>query len=86
MIPVLAQESVFILIPIRDLIPPPAILFNPLMAVSVDQATGENGTPSTTQVTGDATPDGLTVYMALANQYFKVRPPPFHRLSQHEQR
>jgi hypothetical protein len=59
----------------------PAILSDPLMAVTVDLITDENAAPSITRVPDDATPDGRAQYMIWARQYFKVRPSFKHHLS-----
>lgn len=59
----------------------PAILSDPLMAVTVDLVTDEIAAPSITRVSDDATPDGRAQYMTWARQYFKVRTSFKHRLS-----
>ena len=51
----------------------PAILSDPLMAVTVDLVANEKAAPSITRASDDTTPDELTEYMAWATQYFKVR-------------
>ena len=51
----------------------PAILSDPLMAVTVDLVTDENATPSITRLPGDSTPNDCEQYMTWARQYFKVR-------------
>jgi len=61
----------------------PAILSDPLMAVTVDLVIDENAAPSITRVPDDATPNDGTQYMTWAKQYFKVRPSFKHRLSQY---
>jgi hypothetical protein len=60
----------------------PAILSDPLMAVTVDLVTDENAAPSFIRVPDDATPDDRVQYMTWARQYFMVRPSFKHRLSQ----
>lgn len=50
----------------------PAILSDPLMAVTVDLVANEKAAPSITRVSYDTTPDKLTQYMTWT-QYFKVR-------------
>jgi hypothetical protein len=60
----------------------PAILSDPLMAVTVDLVTDEIAAPSITRVPDDATPDGRAQYMTWARQYFKVRASFKDRLSQ----
>ena len=59
----------------------PAILFNPLMVMTVDLVTDENAAPSITRVLDDATPDDHAQYMIWTRQYFMVRPSFKHRLS-----
>jgi hypothetical protein len=61
----------------------PAILSDPLMAVTVDLVTDENAAPSITRVSDDATTDGRAQYMTWARQYFKVRFSFNHYLSQY---
>jgi len=51
----------------------PAILSDPLMAVSVDLVTDENAAPSIIRVPHDATADDCEQYVTWARQYFKVR-------------
>jgi len=51
----------------------PAILSDPLMAVTVDLVTDEIAAPSITRVSDDATPDSRAQYMTWARQYCKVR-------------
>ena len=58
----------------------PAILSDPLMAVTVDLVTDENGSPSIIRVPSDTTPDNRTEYMTWATQYFKVRSSFEHQL------
>ena len=60
----------------------PAILSDPLMAVTVDLVTDENAAPSITRVSDGATPDDRAQYITWARQYFKVRPSFKHCLSQ----
>ncbi|POR33051.1 Uncharacterized protein TPAR_06751 [Tolypocladium paradoxum] len=50
----------------------PAILSDPLMAVTVDLVTEENAAPSITRVPNDATPSDRAEYMTWARQYFEV--------------
>jgi len=50
----------------------PAILSDPLMAVTVDLVTDENAAPSITRVSDGTTTDGRAQYMTWARQYFKV--------------
>ena len=52
----------------------PAILSDPLMAVTVDLVTDENAAPSFIRVPDDATPDDRVQYMTWARQYIMVRP------------
>ena len=59
----------------------PAILSDPLMAVTVDLVTDENAAPSFIRVPDDATPDSRAHYMTWARQYFKVRPLSKHPFS-----
>ena len=59
----------------------PAILSDPLMAVTVDLVTDEKAAPSITRVPDDATPSDHAQYMTWARQYFEVRPFQY-RLSQ----
>lgn len=51
----------------------PALLSDPLMAVSVDLVADENGEPAIIRVPGDATPDDRAEYMTYARQYLRVR-------------
>jgi len=51
----------------------PAILSDPMMAVTVDLITDENATPSFIRVPDHATLDNRAEYMTWARQYFKVR-------------
>lgn len=51
----------------------PAILSDPLMAVSVDLVVDENGEPSITRVPSDEAPGDRAEYMEAATQYFEVR-------------
>lgn len=51
----------------------PAILSDPLMAVSVDLVTDKNATPSFIRASDDATSDERAQYMIWARQYIKVR-------------
>lgn len=62
----------------------PAILSDPLMAVTVDLVTDENASPSIMRVPSDTPPDDRTEYMTWAAQYFKVRYSLEHQL--HERR
>lgn len=50
----------------------PAILSDPLMAVTVDLVTNEKAAPSITRVSDDKTPDELAQYMTWATQYFEA--------------
>lgn len=59
----------------------PAILSDPLMAVTVDLVTDEEAAPSITRVPDDATPSDHAQYMTWARQYFEVRSPFQYRLS-----
>jgi len=60
----------------------PALLSDPLMAVTVDLVTDGNAAPSITRVSDDATPSDHAQYMTWARQYFKVRSSFKRRLSQ----
>jgi hypothetical protein len=51
----------------------PAILSDPLMAVTVDLMTDEHAGPSITRVSENFTPDERAESMTWAEQYFKVR-------------
>lgn len=62
----------------------PAILSDPLMAVTVDLVTDGNASTSIIRVPSDTTPDDRTEYMTWSTQYFKVRCSFEHQL--HEQR
>ena len=59
----------------------PAILSDPLMAVSVDLVPDENAAPSFIRVPDNATPDDRMRYMTWAKQYFRVRPSFRHDIS-----
>lgn len=50
----------------------PAILSDPLMAVTVDLVTDKNAEPSFIRVPDDATPNNLMEYMTWTRQYFMV--------------
>lgn len=64
----------------------PAILSDPLMAVTVDLVTDENGTPSITRVPDNASSNDRANYMIWARQYVKVRPYKHSCLSVHKPR
>lgn len=51
----------------------PAILSDPLMAVTVDLVTDENATPSITRVDKDVSPADHAQYMTWTQEYFKAR-------------
>ncbi|KAF8850149.1 hypothetical protein BDZ45DRAFT_603270 [Acephala macrosclerotiorum] len=52
----------------------PAILSDPLMAVTVDLVIDENAAPSFIRVRNDATPDDRAQYVIWAKEYFIVHP------------
>jgi hypothetical protein len=58
----------------------PAILSDPLMAVTVDLVANKNAAPSITRVSDDVTPDDHVQYTTWARQYFKVCPSFKHHL------
>ncbi len=59
----------------------PAILSDPLMAVTVDLVVDDDGAPLFIRVPNDATPDDRVEYMTWAREYFMVRLLRKHRLS-----
>ncbi|KND89198.1 hypothetical protein TOPH_06185, partial [Tolypocladium ophioglossoides CBS 100239] len=59
----------------------PAILSDPLMAVTVDLVADEDAAPSTTLVNSDATPSNREEYMTWARQYIE---PLFHHAPEYE--
>lgn len=52
----------------------PAILSDPLMAVTIDLTIDENAAPSITRVPDHVTPNNHAHYMTWARKYVKVRP------------
>ena len=60
----------------------PAILSDPLMAVSVDLVTDENAIPSITRVDDDVTPAEHAQYMTWTREYFKACSWLEHRIKQ----